>query len=195
MGPFGARAWMAGAPAPGPFPSFIPFAGGGFRPPFGGHRRGRGRVRRGAIRAGILVVLAERPMHGYEVMTELGERSGGMWRPSPGSVYPTLQQLEDEDLVRADDADGKRVFTLTDAGRAEAAKVAERGAPWESLDEGVTAEQRALYKAALQTSVAASQVAQAGTSEQIADAQAVLDDARKRIYRLLADDEPSPPAG
>ena len=184
--PFGARAWMAGPPPGGPFPGFMPIAGG---PMFGG--RGRGRVRRGAIRAAILVVLADRPMHGYEIMTELGERSGGMWRPSPGSVYPTLQQLEDEDLVSAEDVDGKRTFRLTDAGRAEAEKLGERGAPWESIDEGVSDAQRALYKAALQTSVAASQVAQAGSDEQIAAAQSALDDARKRLYRLLAEDTSS----
>jgi DNA-binding PadR family transcriptional regulator len=128
-------------------------------------------------------------MHGYEIMTELADRSGGAWRPSPGSVYPTLQQLEDEDLVRAEDIDGKRAFRLTDAGRAEAEKLGERGAPWDSIDEGISPTQRALYKAALQTSVAASQVAQAGTDEQLAAAQSVLDDARKRIYRLLADDD------
>ena len=95
--------------------------------PGGGRRRGRGRARRGDIRAAILLVLADRPMHGYEVMTELAERSGGVWRPSPGSVYPTLQQLEDEDLVRSEEVDQKRVFRLTDAGRQESERVGARG--------------------------------------------------------------------
>ena len=118
------EAW-AGGPPPGGMPFEIPIPG----PPFGdrmflsrnvGRRgRGRGRARRGDIRAAILLVLADRPMHGYEVMTELAERSGGVWRPSPGSVYPTLQQLEDEDLVRSEEIDQKRIFRLTDAGRAE----------------------------------------------------------------------------
>jgi DNA-binding PadR family transcriptional regulator len=149
-------------------------------------------MRRGAIRAGILLVLAEAPGHGYEVMNELSERSGGMWRPSPGSVYPTLQQLEDEGLVRAEEVEGKRVFSLTDAGRAEAAKLAEGGAPWDMVQGGrLSSDERALYRSALQLSVAASQVAQAGTAEQIAAAQVALDDARKRIYRLLAEDAPA----
>src|SRR5437879_4867433 len=89
-------AWLGGPPPP-PVP---PFPGNmGYRFMGGGRRRGRGRARRGDIRAAILLVLADRPMHGYEVMNELTERSGGVWRPSPGSVYPTLQQLEDEELV------------------------------------------------------------------------------------------------
>lgn len=184
--PFGMRgAWM-GPQGPGQFTMPVP------GPPHffwrGRGRGGRGRVRRGAIRAAILKLLTDRPMHGYEIMNELAERSGGMWRPSPGSVYPTLQLLEDEGLVRAEEVDGKRTFKLTKSGRAEAEKLGERGTPWESMDDGITDAQRALYKAALQTSVAASQVAEAGTDEQLAAAQAALDDARKRIYRLLADD-------
>lgn len=164
---------------------------GGF--PFGGHgrRRGRGRprVRRGAIRAGILLVLAERPMHGYEVMSELAARSGGMWRPSPGSVYPTLQQLEDEDLVRAADVEGKRVFSLTDAGRAVAEKLAKVAAPWDAVVNPMGDDVRSLHESNWHLSAAVQQIAVAGTDEQIAAASQVLDDARKRIYRLLAEDE------
>ena len=145
-------------------------------------------MRRGAIRDAVLLVLADQPRHGYDVMNELAERSGGLWRPSPGSVYPTLQQLEDEGLVRATEVDGKRVFRLTDAGQAEAAKVKEQGSPWSTLDDGVSSDRRALFQSAMQAGVAASQVAQAGSGEQIAAAQAVLDDTRKRLYRLLADD-------
>jgi len=176
--PPGAMPWMGDTP--------VGWGPGGFGP----HRgpRGRGRMRRGAIREAVLLVLSDQPRHGYDVMNELADRSGGRWRPSPGSVYPTLQQLEDEGLVRATEADGKRVFQLTDAGRAEANKVAERGSPWSTLDDGASGEQRALYRSAMQTSVAASQVAQAGSGEQIAAAQGVLDDARKHLYQLLADD-------
>src|SRR6188472_4443264 len=94
---------------------------GGPGPHPGGPRmgfRGRGRgARRGDVRSAILALLAESPMHGYQIITELGERSGGEWRPSAGSVYPTLQQLEDEGLVRSEASDGRRVMALTDAGR------------------------------------------------------------------------------
>jgi DNA-binding PadR family transcriptional regulator len=186
---------FAGGLAAMPPPPFGPFMGMGMGMggPLGhrARRRGRGRMRRGAIRTAILAVLVDQPMHGYEIMNQLSERSGGRWRPSPGSVYPTLQQLEDEDLVRADDVDGKKVFRLTDAGKAEATKVADDGAPWEALDEDVSDGERSLYQSAMQVGVAATQVAQAGTPEQIAAAQAALDEARKKIYRLLAEDAPS----
>lgn len=182
--PFGARGFMAGVPFPGPMPHVM------VGPPFGRHRRRRGRVRRGAIRAGVLLVLADGPRHGYEVMTELADRSGGMWRPSPGSVYPTLQQLEDEDLVRSEEVDHKRIFRLTDAGKGEAEQVAARGAPWSTVTDGLTDEQRALHQAAFQLSAAVMQVAQAGSPEQVSATQALLDDARKSVYRLLAEDSP-----
>jgi DNA-binding PadR family transcriptional regulator len=188
----GEQAWPGGPPPP--FGG--PFAGpSGDRMFFGGgpRRRGRGRARRGDIRAGVLLVLADRPMHGYEVMTELAERSGGVWRPSPGSVYPTLQQLEDEDLVRSEEVDHKRIFRLTDAGKAQAEQVAARGAPWSTVTDGLTDEQRALHQAALQLSAAVMQVAHAGSPEQVAATQALLDDARKSVYRLLAEDSPPQP--
>ena len=99
----------------------------GFGP---GYAFGR-RAGRGDIRAAILVLLAEEPMHGYQVIQELAERTGGVWRPSPGSVYPTLQQLEDEELVRETASDsGKRVYELTDAGREQAASTE---APWNAV--------------------------------------------------------------
>jgi DNA-binding PadR family transcriptional regulator len=179
--------WSFGPPGPA-WLGDAPFAWAGG--PGGPHRgrRGRGRMRRGAIREAVLRVLADEPRHGYDVMNELAERSGGIWRPSPGSVYPTLQQLEDEGLVRATDVDGKRVFQLTDAGRAEAEKVKGHGSPWSTLDDGVSSDRRDLFQSAMQTGFAASQVAQAGSSEQIATARGVLDDTRKRLYRLLADD-------
>ena len=108
-----------------------------FMPPTGGHHGGHGhrqRARRGAVRGAILRLLAERPMHGYELIGELEERTGGRWRPSPGSVYPTLAQLEDEGLVRAvvGEADDKKRFELTDAGRDRLAEQPEEslGRPW-----------------------------------------------------------------
>ena len=100
----------------------------------GGHGHGRphgGRfqMRRGIIRDAILGLLAEQPMHGYQVMQELSERSGGRWHPSAGSIYPTLQQLEDEGLVTAEDRDGRKTFALTEAGQA-AAKAVPADRPW-----------------------------------------------------------------
>ena len=87
--------------------------------PHGPHGHGRGpwsRARRGNVRAAILSVLAEEPMHGYQIMQRLEERSGGMWRPSPGSVYPTLQLLEDQGFIKGEELEGRRVFSLTEAG-------------------------------------------------------------------------------
>ena len=92
--------------------------GGHGHRPFGpgGARRG-GRARRGDVRAAILALLGESPMHGYQIIQELETRSNGLWRASPGSIYPTLQLFEDEGLVSASEVDGKRVFQLTDTGR------------------------------------------------------------------------------
>ena len=153
---------------------------------------GRGpRAGRGDVRAAILALLAEQPMHGYQIMRELGERSGGVWRPSPGSIYPTLQQLEDEELVRPETGDGgRRVFALTGAGR-EAQKAAAGGpAPWEEV--GVEGDVTALELRDLVGQVvnAARQVLHAGEAAQIAQAKDVLRDARRKLYRILAEDAP-----
>lgn len=152
-------------------------------PPAFGRRAGRG-----DIRAAILVLLAEEPMHGYQIIQELTERTGGVWRPSPGSVYPTLQQLQDEELVREAPSDsGKRVFELTEAGREQSAGAT---APWsevtgESADALVT-----LHDLVHQVMAATRQVAHAGTAAQLESAQAILRDARRGLYRLLAEDAP-----
>src|ERR1700685_2648654 len=92
---------------------------GGFGPGFGpGGPRGRGRkARRGDIRTAALLLLNEEPRNGYQIMQEVEQRSDGVWRPSPGSVYPALAQLEDEGLIRARELDGRKLFELTDAGR------------------------------------------------------------------------------
>lgn len=99
---------------------------GDFRGWHGGHR-----ARRGDMRPIILKVLQNKPMHGYEIISQLEEKSHGMWRPSAGSVYPTLQLLEDQELVSCEEANGKKVYTLTDKGTEEANKVEEHKAPWE----------------------------------------------------------------
>jgi DNA-binding PadR family transcriptional regulator len=155
---------------------------GGFGPGFG---RGP-KVRRGDVRAAILALLVEEPMHGYQIITELGERSGGAWRPSPGSVYPTLSALEDQGLVTADQREGKRVFALTDEGRAEAAAAADGPAPWDEAAAGDTSlhDLRGLM---VQVAKATMQVAQAGTDGQMKAASEILTDARRKIYLVLAD--------
>jgi len=156
---------------------------------------GRGpRAGRGDVRAAILALLSEEPMHGYQIMRELGERSGGVWRPSPGSIYPTLQQLEDEELVRPETGDGgRRVFTLTDAGREAQAGAAGGPAPWDAVAvEGDTSalELRDLVH---QVMGAARQVLQAGEPAQVAQAKDVLRDTRRKLYRILAEDSPETP--
>jgi DNA-binding PadR family transcriptional regulator len=157
------------------------------RRPFGpGPAFGR-RAGRGDIRAAILVLLAEEPMHGYQIIQELTERTGGVWRPSPGSVYPTLQQLEDEELVRETASDsGKRVYELTDAGREQAASTTP---PWTAVAGENEDELVALRDLAHQVLAATRQVAHAGTAAQIEAAQSVLRDARRALYRLLAEEE------
>jgi DNA-binding PadR family transcriptional regulator len=160
----------------------------GGRPfPYGpGQAFGR-RAGRGDIRAAILALLTQEPMHGYQIIQELAERTGGVWRPSPGSVYPTLQQLEDEELVRETSSEsGKRVYELTDAGREQAAGAP---APWTAVAGESESELMTLRDLAHQVLAATRQVAHAGTAAQIEAAQAVLRDARKALYRLLAEDE------
>jgi DNA-binding PadR family transcriptional regulator len=174
-----------------------PFGGpfGGFGGPFGGFGGGRGRARRGDIRAAILRLLAEVPMHGYQIIQELSARTGGAWNPSPGSIYPTLQALEDKGLIRADDVEGKRVFQLTDAGRAEVERDREHNAaPWDDVaaSSGGFAD---LREVTLGVVGAARQVAQAGTPGQLQRAVTVLKDARRKLYQLLAEDPEAEPEG
>jgi DNA-binding PadR family transcriptional regulator len=134
------------------------------------------------------VLLAEEPRNGYGLMQEIESRSEGAWRPSPGSVYPALQQLEDEGLVRAEERDGSRVFTLTDEGRKHVEEH-DLGAPWDAvrgdMGEGVH-EMRGLT---MQVATAAWQVAQAGTQAQIAEAGRLLAETRRALYRILAEDD------
>ena len=159
----------------------------------GPHGHGRGpwsRARRGHVRAAILSVLDDGSMHGYEIMQRLEERSGGMWRPSPGSVYPTLQMLEDEGLVRGEEVDGKRVYALTDAGRTAAEESRQKhGAPWEH-EEGQDASPRfRLRRSVFQLGATVRQVGTTGSAAQVEQTLEILAEARKRIYTLLADGE------
>jgi DNA-binding PadR family transcriptional regulator len=165
-----------------------PFGGGPFGGPRGrGGPRG-GRARRGDVRASILALLKDRPMHGYEMIQEIAERSGGAWRPSPGSVYPTLQMLEDEGLISSQSEGGKRLFTLTEAGRTEAE--AGPDAPWEDAGRGVDWESlHEVRKAGAGLVDAFRQVWATGTPEQREKALTVVNDARKKLYLILADED------
>ena len=126
-------------------------------------------------------------MHGYQIMQQLEQRSGGAWRPSPGSVYPTLQLLEDQALIKGEEAEGKRVFSLTEAGAAEAAAVKERLGD-SPFGEGGPQEPRfALRQAVMQLGAAVKQVAIAGSADDVQKALEILRTARKSIYALLAD--------
>ena len=164
----------------------------GFGPWFGETKSMRGpRVRRGDVRAAALALLAEEPRNGYQIIQEIGERSGGVWRPSPGSVYPALQQLEDEGLVQAETPEGgRRRYALTAEGRTYvAAHPDETRAPWEVVAGSVgddAIELRALFG---QVAMAAIQVVRVGSEAQVAQAHRILTDARRSLYRLLAADD------
>jgi DNA-binding PadR family transcriptional regulator len=164
----------------------------------GGHGPGRGRASRGNVRSAVLILLAERPMHGYEIIKEITERSHGWWRPSPGSVYPTLQLLADEDLVTTeqDSPTGKRLYALTETGRAEAEKQGSTP-PWEQAADDVDANDVALREALSTLMAATLQLSSAGSTELRAKAAKILVDARRQLYLLLADagTEQDGPAG
>jgi DNA-binding PadR family transcriptional regulator len=157
----------------------------------GGGPRGRGRRRRkGDVRAALLMLLIEEPMNGYQLMQTIEERSGGEWRPSPGSVYPSLSQLEDEGFIRATERDGTRVFEITDAGREHIAERHEEHAPWEEFaNEAGGNPRRQMRHAIGSTAAAAMQVAQVGDDKQVARAIETLEEARRGLYRILAEDQ------
>ena len=141
-----------------------------------------GRMGRGDVRAAVLSLLAEKPMHGYQIIQEIEERSGGAWKPSAGSVYPTLQLLADEGLVQVEESNGRKTYSLTEAGKA----VPAASAPWEGSSSA--SKHGALPKAGLELAQAASQVQRSGSQKQVAEAVAVLDEARRKLYAILAQD-------
>ena len=146
------------------------------------------RAGRGDIRAAILALLVEGPMHGYQIMRELAERSGGVWRPSPGSVYPTLQQLQDEGLVHSTESEGgRRTFELTDDGRTAAAAL-ETPTPWDAVGDETESGALELHDLVLQVMAAARQVVHAGDAAHLHQAKEALTETRQRLYRILADD-------
>ncbi len=185
-GPFGrgfGRGFGPGGFGPGAFgPGFGPGGRGGRRG--GPGRRGR----RGDVRAAIVVLLAERPMHGYEIIQEVAERSQDLWKPSPGSVYPTLQLLVDEGLIVSTESEGsKKLFALTDAGKEAAEKVATP--PWEEIADGVDPAHLNLRTAVGQLFGAVAQSAHAATEEQQQRVLDIVNNARREIYTILAEDD------
>jgi DNA-binding PadR family transcriptional regulator len=192
------------APGPGFGPGF-PFGpfGAGFGPGFGPgsdpgarHRRrgwGRGRASRGDVRAAVLLLLAEQPMHGYQLMHAVAERSGGRWTPSPGAIYPTLSQLEDEGLVTVTADAGRKLATLTDTGRAAVEELRAAGSDPFTGTSGAAAgpDVRGLLE---ELHGAVRQVARSGTDAQLAAAAEVLAQARRSLYLLLAEGPDGPPA-
>jgi len=146
------------------------------------------RAGRGDVRAAVLAILAEKPMHGYQIIQEIESRSDGSWKPSPGSVYPTLQLLADEGLVAAEESNGKKTYSLTEAGRAEAAAAEGQSAPWEAAGSRDSGRATALPKAGAKLAQAAATVGRSGSPEQVAKAVEVLDEARRKLYSILAED-------
>ncbi|WP_434809997.1 PadR family transcriptional regulator [Microbacterium sp. bgisy189] len=144
------------------------------------------RMSRGDVRAAVLALLAEQPMHGYQIIQRIEERSGGSWKPSAGSVYPTLQLLADEGLISAEESEGRKTYSLTEAGRAAAEEAGEKPAPWEGSSARDGSRHTALPKAGVELAQAAAQVARSGSPEQVREAVDILDDARRRLYGLLA---------
>jgi len=168
-------------------PGFGPRGGSPFGgPPYGRRRR----MRRGDVRAALLVLLAEEPRNGYGLMQEIETRSQGAWRPSPGSVYPALALLEDEGLIAAEEVDGGKRFGLTDAGRAHVEEHRERlGEPWAGLGQEIGEDRLELRGLVAQLAAAAVQVAAAGDDRQVAQARTLLAETRRALYRVLAEDE------
>jgi DNA-binding PadR family transcriptional regulator len=181
----------------GPRGGFGGFPFGGFGGPGGGGPwRGGGRkARRGDIRTAALLLLAEEPRNGYQIMQEVQERSEGAWSPSPGSVYPALQQLEDEGLIRSEEVDGRKLFRLTDEGLARVKeRDPEQPAPWEQMSGEYGSKAHELGKIMREVAFAFMQVMRAGSEEQQEEARKVLVTARRELYRILADgSEPEGP--
>lgn len=170
---------------PGPqgrgFPPFFDMAARmqGFSGPFGP------RARRGDVRTAILRLLAEQPMHGYQIIQELSDRSAGAWNPSAGSVYPTLQMLADEGLVDAEQTGGKKVYHLTESGRAAAAEFEGRSAPWQDAAAS-TSDVSGYHQAAARLAQVVFQIGTTGTDAQRTAAYEVLETARKQLHAILA---------
>ena len=191
--PFGQWGMFGGAPSGAPFG---PPSGAPFGPWWGAGRSWRGpKARRGDIRAAILGVLAEQSMNGYQIIQEIATRSNGVWKPSPGSIYPTLQQLEDEGLVRVETEGGRRAYTLTDEGRAYVTDHADEvSAPWQAMSEA-GGDDDGIKPLIGQVAAAVWQIVATGTPAQQAKGRDALVEFRKKLYSILAEDETAPDNG
>ena len=183
---------------PGPWGGGFGGQWGGWWPgPPGSPGSARGpKAARGDVRAAILALLREGPRTGYQIMSEIEERSGGAWRPSPGAVYPALQQLADEGLIAGEESGGRRTFSLTDMGRRYVEDNPEmaRGA-WESMAQQEAWDVPGLFAQAARLGGAIVQMARAGTPEQIQAAERLLEQTRRRLYQILADGDDGAGAG
>ncbi len=169
------------------------FSGGqrGWWPGPPGPARGT-KAGRGDVRAAILALLQEGPRNGYQLMSEIEERSDGAWRPSPGAVYPALQLLADEGLIAGEESGGRRTFSLTDAGRQHIEEDPEAARPaWEAMAQDEPGEMPGLFAQAARLGGSIVQLAHAGTPEQIRAAERLLEQTRRRMYQILASDEPA----
>jgi DNA-binding PadR family transcriptional regulator len=153
--------------------------------------RGRGRAGRGDVRAAIISLLSEGALNGYQIIQEINERTGGLWRVSSGSVYPTISQLEDEGLIEPTEGNGRKLFALTQAGREHADQNAEQLARlWTAGAEDARLGEMLQYRELIAGLAAATrQVYEVGTQAQRDEAKQVLTRARQSLYKLLAADE------
>jgi DNA-binding PadR family transcriptional regulator len=160
----------------------------------GPSHRGRGgtRARRGDIRAAALALLSEKPMHGYEMIKEIEERTGGVWKPSAGSIYPTLQLLEDEGLIAGEESDGKRRFVLTEDGVAAAEERSERTdtPPWDEVRSGAPPRMVQLGHSLRQLNAAVASAMRAADEDQQGKIAELLDQTRRGIYAVLSEESP-----
>ncbi|MGE5407188.1 MAG: PadR family transcriptional regulator [Syntrophothermus sp.] len=141
------------------------------------------------MRAAVLALLVERPMHGYEMIKELEERTEGAWVPSAGSIYPTLQMLEDEGLIQGEESDGKRRFSLTGAGEAEQREKAGETTPWDAVRADAAPEMIRLGDSVRKLQHAVRQVFHAADEAQQREVRELLDETRRRIYAILSQAE------
>ncbi len=153
-----------------------------------GRGRGGPRARRGDVRAAVLALLAERPMHGYEMIKEIEARTDGAWAPSAGSIYPTLQLLEDEGLISGQEIEGKRRFALTDAGADEQAEKATETTPWDAVRADAAPEQIQLAASMKKLHHAIRQAFTAADHGQQKRVRELLDETRRKIYAILAEE-------
>lgn len=181
--PWGHRGTPWGGGPPPWVQGLIGFAQGG------GHFTTRGpKVRRGDVRAAILDVLSVEPMNGYQIIQQIAERSGGVWKPSPGSVYPTVQQLEDEGLVEGREGEGRRLVQLSEEGRRYVEEHPdEMAATWQAFDRSAEEETGELKPVIGQVMAAVWQIIVSGTRQQQAEAAEVLAETRRKLYGLLAE--------